>query len=185
MDRKLQELLTRIFYEGHVVDFDFSKWDHFVRLVVVASAFPLQADQRFPLFNVDFSGVMEIRWKGNHIGIELAEPWHHCQWCTMEYECRQTGDGYEIQINDVGVVVSVWVAQRIVRLIIMQADEVLARLERWRLDRRPGNHNFERHCCVNSTDPEYTFPSWAVNRTSARGLFVEMIGSTLARKTPP
>lgn len=103
MDRKLQELLTRIFYEGHVVDFDFSKWDHFVRLVVVASAFPLQADQRFPLFNVDFSGVMEIRWKGNHIGIELAEPWHHCQWCTMEYECRQTGDGYEIQINDVGV----------------------------------------------------------------------------------
>lgn len=90
-------LFKRIFHEAHVVDIDFSKWDKFFRFVTVASAFPPEADGRYPSYQVDFCGVESFAWRSNHLDVELEEG-QHCQFTVMDYAIRRTSSGYAFYI---------------------------------------------------------------------------------------
>jgi hypothetical protein len=99
MDTKNQ--FSRIFEEAQVIDLDFSKWDQFIRIVVVALNYPADENNRSSLFNIDFVDVSEFRWKAHHLDIELDEPTQHCQWTIFKHKYKESNLGYEIWLGDV------------------------------------------------------------------------------------
>ena len=97
----IESEFAQIFSEAQVIDIDFSKWDKFIRLVVIGLNYPAGDDNRSRLFNVDFSGVKEFTWRGHHIGITLDDANKHCQWTVMKYIITRTSSGYEVSLSDV------------------------------------------------------------------------------------
>lgn len=93
--------IARIFHEAQVIDVDFSKWDKFIRLVVIALDYPADVNGRSSLFNIDFMDVADFRWLGHHVAIQLEETTQHCQWTIMKHKVLHTESGYEIWFGDV------------------------------------------------------------------------------------
>jgi hypothetical protein len=115
MTNDTKKLLRQIFEEAHVVDFDFSKWSRFVRLVVVGQMFDVDEKGRFPMFNIDFLGIKRFEWKLENIPSDLSSE-EHCQWTVMDCKVNTakgvfsiwlwgTGPSPEVSIecNDVAV----------------------------------------------------------------------------------
>lgn len=101
MDTETKKLFQIIFQEAHVIDFDFSKWDKFIRIVVVAQLMPTTTDSRFPLYNVDFLDVSCINWNSNHLGIVLDTEDQHCQWTIFEFDITKNGAFQNIKLSGV------------------------------------------------------------------------------------
>jgi hypothetical protein len=73
-----KEFLNDVFRDAHVVDLDFSVWDHLVSMVVVAveaSAFPRR---RLPLYIVEFQRVHRMEIGFSHYGVQIESG--HFQW---------------------------------------------------------------------------------------------------------
>ena len=102
MNQKTQKLFEGLFQEAHVVDIDFSKWDKWIRLVVVGGLHPENFNGRGPLHSVDFIGVEELSWKSHHLKVKLP-PNKHCQWVIMDFRIKQDNDWYVISLLSVGL----------------------------------------------------------------------------------
>lgn len=79
-----RSLFDQVFHEAQILDVDFSKWDKYVRLVVLASAMT-GAQNRSPVFNVDFCGVKSFNMTVPQKDIGLGE-FEHIQWTIMEFD---------------------------------------------------------------------------------------------------
>ena len=95
MNETTQKKFEIIFQEAHVVDVDFSKWDKWIRLVVVAGLMPGNFNGYGNLHNIDFMSVAEWSWKANHLDVVLDSPEHHCQWVIMDF-CLERGDKFNV-----------------------------------------------------------------------------------------
>jgi hypothetical protein len=97
MNHTTRRILRDIFHEAQVIDFDWSCWDRYVRLVVIAW---IDGTKREPLYNLDFSGVKTLNWQSTHLGVRL-EADQHCQWHIIEGEIERLKRGYLIKIRGI------------------------------------------------------------------------------------
>jgi hypothetical protein len=103
MNDATEKLFKIIFQEAHVLDFDFSKWDKRIRLVVVAGLTPENFNAaRGPLHNVDFLDVAELIWKANHLDVVLDNPEAHCQWVIEVFDLETERSFYRIALSGFG-----------------------------------------------------------------------------------
>lgn len=62
-----KETLEQIFYDANVIDVDFSNWNRWVRIVVVAESVPDGGDEdRSAVFTVEFERVADFRIEFRH-----------------------------------------------------------------------------------------------------------------------
>lgn len=94
MDRQTERLLKIILQEAHVIDFDFSKWDRYVGLVVVGGLIPENFEGQGPVHCINFLDVKEIYWQSRHLGIELGADNKHCQWVIMDFTIDKNAEGF-------------------------------------------------------------------------------------------
>lgn len=100
------ELSTRkqfdvIFQEAHVIDFDFSKWDREISLVVIAGLIGSNFDGKGPIHNVRFQDVKEIQWTSTHLEVQLDSDNKHCQWVIMDFSVQKVGGILSILLDSV------------------------------------------------------------------------------------
>lgn len=100
MNKKDETIIRRIFHEAHVIDLDFSKWDLYLRLVVVGRAMPIADDGRFPVFNIDLCGVAELHWISNCLDIEYEKG--HMQWTIIESDIQKEDQFIVLTLPTVG-----------------------------------------------------------------------------------
>lgn len=133
MDRTTRRLFNVIFQEAEVLDFDFCKWDRYVRLVVLGGLLPENFNGRGPLriHNVDFLDVAELMWKSMHLGIVLESPRHHCQWTIMEFKVVRKGKCKVITLSGFGPSPRLRIVCRDVKITEMWADVVDALNPHW------------------------------------------------------
>ena len=94
MDDDVKALFDVIFQEAHVVDFDLSKWDRRLRLVVSAGLVGDNFDGVGDLHVIDFLSVKSFGWESNHLDASLSDPEQHCQWVIMEFSVEKR-DGFD------------------------------------------------------------------------------------------
>ena len=101
MDSFTKELFDVIFQEAHVIDFDFSKWDKEVSLVVIGGLVGANFDDQGPIHRVAFYGVKEMRWESTHLGVKLESDDQHCQWVIMDFDVKETEGFLSVFLNSV------------------------------------------------------------------------------------
>lgn len=78
--------LERIFSDAHLIDFDLSRWDKQLELLILADHFENYSNRK-PLLKVCFGKLESLELKFNNMGLELDEEWQHCQWNICELQC--------------------------------------------------------------------------------------------------
>lgn len=94
-DRRLFE---QIFSDAHVIDLDFSQWDKFVSLCVVADHIDVSTSSRLPLFLVHFQRVSKFFLTFNHLEVTLKDADKHFQWNIDDFRIKKTKDRFVISL---------------------------------------------------------------------------------------
>lgn len=97
-----KELFERIFSDAHVVDIDLSVWDKRIALYVLADHVGRTANNKLPMFVVEFAAVRSWNVEFNHLSydppIELG-PDEHMWWLVDTYNIEHVGDGLQIRLG--------------------------------------------------------------------------------------
>ncbi|HLU47039.1 MAG TPA: hypothetical protein VK116_03110 [Planctomycetota bacterium] len=102
MDHATDKLLRWLLDNAIVKDFDFSKWDRYVRLVVIGRRLkPIAEDPGTPVFNIDFHDAVHIEWESHHTKVMLDDPEWHCQWNILDYSIEHEDGHYSIALSSI------------------------------------------------------------------------------------
>jgi hypothetical protein len=123
-----RDLIEDIFRDAHVVDLDFSVWDRFVSMVVVAVEAAASSGRRLPMYVVEFQRVRRVEIDFAHYGIEVE--FGHFQWNVYGVEI----DGVEGRLG-----IRLSSSQHLPSSFIACEDVAVRRLDNDLLDKRfPG-----------------------------------------------
>jgi hypothetical protein len=94
-------LFEQIFSDAHLVDIDLSAWDKLIALYVLADHAGRTADNRMPLFFVEFLRVRSLDIRFNHLGgdppLKLG-PHEHVQWWIDQFRVEPVDGGLQIAL---------------------------------------------------------------------------------------
>lgn len=98
MTKKRNDLFELIFSDAQIIDFDFYKWDKYIRLCVVGIDVDYPVANRLPLFTVDFIRVSYLSCSFNHYNVKLENKNHHFQWNIHDYKIEKKNNSLHIEL---------------------------------------------------------------------------------------